>query len=220
MGTVVYAGGGGLPSLPLLEARIFCWWRGLNADGCAARERGMAAAGYESKEWASQSCWAALWPEVMPAPAPPPPPGVDYEVILRQAEKEADVVLWDGERACCASAPSSLHGAVQQGGTCSWPVGAYRPGRLAWLRALGCFESNCQSLQAATTTRPSSSPTCLSASPTRTGWATSSASTPATCASGKKAQGAAHRSCIGAARCAPWQSSVDPRTGLHSTDLF
>ena len=27
---------------------------------------------------------------------PTPPLGVDYEAILRQAEKEGDVVIWDG----------------------------------------------------------------------------------------------------------------------------
>ena len=69
--------------------------------------------------------WPADGAEQSTPASPPPPPqvvfaGVDYEAILRQAEAEADVVIWDGApwaRAglCSMSAGSREQG--QQGGT-------------------------------------------------------------------------------------------------------
>ena len=61
---------------------------------------------------ACSSMWGTLWPGPLhrcpcsahpmsaqpPPPLPPRAPGVDYEAILRRAEREADVVVWDGAR--------------------------------------------------------------------------------------------------------------------------
>jgi hypothetical protein len=47
--------------------------------------------------------------------------GVDYEVILRQAEAEADVIVWDGgnNEVCLDTAAATLSGEATQPAWCT-----------------------------------------------------------------------------------------------------
>lgn len=117
-------------------------------------------------------------------------PGVDYEAILRQAEKEADVVLWDGEQGpgLCRPVPRDRAVLVNSG-----PAGSAGTACMRFCVTHTHTHTHTHTsdltAQAATMTHPSSSPTCSSASPTRIEWAMSSASTPATSASGRRGGG-------------------------------